>query len=109
LFQEDVPEEFASHILNFISRNKIGPNGVEVSYPLFYLDMLYMHSFVFFSFPYSPNAWCHAFLRYLVSLKNGVTKQNVQETAPVLTSFRKLVTSLLSLGRGELHENQNDP
>jgi hypothetical protein len=60
-------------------------------------------------FPYSPNAWCHAFLRYLVSLKNGVTKQNVQETAPVLTSFRKLVTSLLSLGRGELHENQNDP
>jgi hypothetical protein len=30
-FQEDVPEEFASHILNFISRNKIGPNGVEVS------------------------------------------------------------------------------
>ncbi|EMS52403.1 Protein phosphatase methylesterase 1 [Triticum urartu] len=27
--QEDVPEEFASHILNFISRNKIGPNGVE--------------------------------------------------------------------------------
>lgn len=31
LFQEDVPEEFASHILKFISRNKIGPNGVEVS------------------------------------------------------------------------------
>lgn len=30
-FQEDVPEEFASHILNFISRNKIGPNGVVVS------------------------------------------------------------------------------
>ncbi|KAG8064625.1 hypothetical protein GUJ93_ZPchr0004g38280 [Zizania palustris] len=28
--QEDVPEEFASHILNFISRNKIGPNGVEI-------------------------------------------------------------------------------
>ncbi|CAD6260783.1 unnamed protein product [Miscanthus lutarioriparius] len=27
--QEDVPEEFASHILNFISRNRIGPNGVE--------------------------------------------------------------------------------
>uniref|UniRef100_A0A0E0H1A6 Protein phosphatase methylesterase 1 n=1 Tax=Oryza nivara TaxID=4536 RepID=A0A0E0H1A6_ORYNI len=27
--QEDVPEEFASHILNFIARNKIGPNGVE--------------------------------------------------------------------------------
>ncbi|XP_003579844.2 protein phosphatase methylesterase 1 [Brachypodium distachyon] len=28
--QEDVPEEFASHILTFISRNKIGPNGVEI-------------------------------------------------------------------------------
>jgi protein phosphatase methylesterase 1 len=28
--QEDVPEEFASHILNFISHNKIGPNGVEI-------------------------------------------------------------------------------
>uniref|UniRef100_A0A0E0DEQ0 Protein phosphatase methylesterase 1 n=1 Tax=Oryza meridionalis TaxID=40149 RepID=A0A0E0DEQ0_9ORYZ len=28
--QEDVPEEFASHILNFIARNKIGPNGVEI-------------------------------------------------------------------------------
>ncbi|TVU14245.1 hypothetical protein EJB05_37701 [Eragrostis curvula] len=28
--QEDVPEEFASHILNFISRNKIGPNGIEI-------------------------------------------------------------------------------
>ncbi|PKA57173.1 protein phosphatase methylesterase 1 [Apostasia shenzhenica] len=28
---EDAPEEFASHILNFISRNRIGPNGVEVS------------------------------------------------------------------------------
>ncbi|RLM75334.1 protein phosphatase methylesterase 1 [Panicum miliaceum] len=27
--QEDVPEEFASHILYFISRNKIGPSGVE--------------------------------------------------------------------------------
>ncbi|XP_040378839.1 protein phosphatase methylesterase 1 [Oryza brachyantha] len=28
--QEDVPEEFASYILNFIARNKIGPNGVEI-------------------------------------------------------------------------------
>ncbi|CAM9003561.1 unnamed protein product [Rhodiola kirilowii] len=28
--QEDVPEEFASLILNFISRNRIGPNGVEI-------------------------------------------------------------------------------
>ncbi|THU58949.1 hypothetical protein C4D60_Mb03t19870 [Musa balbisiana] len=29
--QEDVPDEFASLIINFISRNRIGPNGVEVS------------------------------------------------------------------------------
>ncbi|CAL9115341.1 unnamed protein product, partial [Musa acuminata var. zebrina] len=29
--QEDVPEEFASLIINFISRNRIGPNGVEVN------------------------------------------------------------------------------
>ncbi|XP_073013715.1 uncharacterized protein [Typha latifolia] len=28
--QEDVPEEFASLILNFISRNRIGPHGVEI-------------------------------------------------------------------------------
>uniref|UniRef100_A0A7N0RBL7 Protein phosphatase methylesterase 1 n=1 Tax=Kalanchoe fedtschenkoi TaxID=63787 RepID=A0A7N0RBL7_KALFE len=28
--QEDVPEEFASIILNFIARNRIGPNGVEI-------------------------------------------------------------------------------
>lgn len=28
--QEDVPDEFANLVLNFISRNRIGPNGVEV-------------------------------------------------------------------------------
>jgi len=28
--QEDVPDEFASHVLNFISRNRIGPHGVEI-------------------------------------------------------------------------------
>ncbi|CAA0837679.1 esterase/lipase/thioesterase family protein [Striga hermonthica] len=28
--QEDVPEEFADLILNFISRNRIGPHGVEI-------------------------------------------------------------------------------
>ncbi|KAL0326426.1 UNVERIFIED_CONTAM: protein phosphatase methylesterase 1 [Sesamum radiatum] len=28
--QEDVPDEFASLILNFISRNRIGPNGIEI-------------------------------------------------------------------------------
>ncbi|XP_073314369.1 uncharacterized protein [Primulina huaijiensis] len=29
--QEDVPDEFATLVLNFISRNRIGPRGVEVS------------------------------------------------------------------------------
>ncbi|XP_022925364.1 protein phosphatase methylesterase 1 isoform X1 [Cucurbita moschata] len=29
--QEDVPDEFSNLILNFISRNRIGPHGVEVS------------------------------------------------------------------------------
>ncbi|XP_015886161.1 uncharacterized protein LOC107421438 isoform X3 [Ziziphus jujuba] len=28
--QEDVPDEFATLILNFISRNRIGPHGVEI-------------------------------------------------------------------------------
>ncbi|KAL1815576.1 hypothetical protein ACET3Z_018150 [Daucus carota] len=28
--QEDVPDEFATIVLNFISRNRIGPNGVEI-------------------------------------------------------------------------------
>ncbi|QCD91761.1 protein phosphatase methylesterase 1 [Vigna unguiculata] len=28
--QEDVPDEFATLIVNFISRNRIGPHGVEV-------------------------------------------------------------------------------
>ncbi|XP_047175976.1 protein phosphatase methylesterase 1 [Vigna umbellata] len=28
--QEDVPDEFATLIVNFISRNRIGPNGVEI-------------------------------------------------------------------------------
>ncbi|KAF5188476.1 phosphatase methylesterase [Thalictrum thalictroides] len=28
--QEDVPDEFASLVLNFIARNRIGPNGVEI-------------------------------------------------------------------------------
>lgn len=30
MLQEDVPDEFATIVLNFISRNWIGPNGVEV-------------------------------------------------------------------------------
>ncbi|KAJ8618710.1 hypothetical protein MRB53_014896 [Persea americana] len=28
--QEDVPDEFASLVLNFISRNRLGPHGVEI-------------------------------------------------------------------------------
>ncbi|XP_074304975.1 uncharacterized protein LOC141639891 [Silene latifolia] len=28
--QEDVPEEFATLVLNFISRNRIGPHGIEI-------------------------------------------------------------------------------
>lgn len=28
--QEDVPDEFATLVLNFISRNRIGPNGIEI-------------------------------------------------------------------------------
>jgi hypothetical protein len=28
--QEDVPDEFATLVINFISRNQIGPNGVVV-------------------------------------------------------------------------------
>ncbi|KAM0049149.1 putative protein phosphatase methylesterase-1 [Helianthus debilis subsp. tardiflorus] len=28
--QEDVPDEFASLVLNFVSRNRIGPHGVEI-------------------------------------------------------------------------------
>ncbi|KAK1275870.1 hypothetical protein QJS04_geneDACA009919 [Acorus gramineus] len=28
--QEDVPDEFASIVLNFVSRNRIGPHGVEI-------------------------------------------------------------------------------
>ncbi|CAA6667774.1 unnamed protein product [Spirodela intermedia] len=31
--QEDVPEEFASIVLSFISRNRIGPRGVEICLP----------------------------------------------------------------------------
>ena len=30
LLQEDVPDEFATLVLNFISRNRIGPHGIEV-------------------------------------------------------------------------------
>ncbi|KAM3685618.1 hypothetical protein ACJW31_11G132200 [Castanea mollissima] len=29
--KEDVPEEFATLVLNFISRNRIGPHGVDVA------------------------------------------------------------------------------
>lgn len=30
MLQEDAPEEFATLVLNFISRNRIGPHGIEV-------------------------------------------------------------------------------
>lgn len=30
ILQEDVPDEFANLVLNFISRNRIGPHGIEV-------------------------------------------------------------------------------
>ncbi|KAL8161889.1 hypothetical protein V2J09_013378 [Rumex salicifolius] len=33
--QEDVPDEFASLVLNFISRNRIGPHGIEVCFIFF--------------------------------------------------------------------------
>lgn len=52
--QEDVPEEFASIILNFISRNRIGPHGVEVSHwkhamllGLFLSQQIYLDLFLF--------------------------------------------------------------
>ncbi|CAI0556474.1 unnamed protein product [Linum tenue] len=35
--QEDVPDEFSTLIANFISRNRIGPNGVEVSVIPYYV------------------------------------------------------------------------
>ncbi|KAL8125115.1 hypothetical protein AgCh_012696 [Apium graveolens] len=35
--QEDVPDEFAITVLNFISRNRIGPNGVEVGHYFTYI------------------------------------------------------------------------
>ncbi|CAK9185121.1 unnamed protein product, partial [Ilex paraguariensis] len=28
--QEDVPDEFTTHLLSFISRNRIGPHGIEI-------------------------------------------------------------------------------
>jgi len=30
LLQEDTPDEFATLVVNFISRNRIGPHGIEV-------------------------------------------------------------------------------
>lgn len=40
--QEDVPEEFANLVLNFVSRNKIGPHGVEVCLCFEYQLILYL-------------------------------------------------------------------
>ena len=40
MLQEDVPEEFATLVLNFISRNRIGPHGVEVGIHILFLNMI---------------------------------------------------------------------
>ena len=37
MLQEDEPDEFANLIVNFISRNRIGPIGVEVGIHLLLL------------------------------------------------------------------------
>jgi hypothetical protein len=34
--QEDVPDEFATLIINFISRNRIGPHGIVVCFNFFH-------------------------------------------------------------------------
>jgi hypothetical protein len=56
-----VPEEFASHILNFIARNKIGPNGVEVSTALA-LHFSNIYSFTHFSMNLMPVTFLLRFL-----------------------------------------------
>lgn len=57
LLQEDVPDEFASLIINFISRNRIGPNGVEVSNSCdFVWDQIffsYIFKLIHFSFEFA--------------------------------------------------------
>ncbi|KAJ0641194.1 putative protein phosphatase methylesterase-1 [Helianthus annuus] len=45
--QEDVPDEFASLVLNFVSRNRIGPHGVEV---FIYNFSLYITQYIYYSF-----------------------------------------------------------
>lgn len=93
LFQEDVPEEFASHILNFISRNRIGPNGVEVSNDLTFIYLKYICNFSPFSFSLPwPNIWHFTFLRYLGLLKSGSTRHNIQVTVLALAVFRKMMS-----------------
>ncbi|CAN1797705.1 Protein phosphatase methylesterase 1, partial [Linum perenne] len=48
--QEDVPDEFAALIVNFISRNRIGPNGVEVGAVAVLVGCSNLPSYEFFSF-----------------------------------------------------------
>lgn len=38
ILQEDVPDEFATLIVNFISRNRIGPHGVEVGISVLFIS-----------------------------------------------------------------------
>jgi len=45
--QEDVPEEFANLVLNFISRNRIGPHGVEVCFCVVYQYHSFFATLVF--------------------------------------------------------------
>lgn len=45
--QEDVPDEFVSLMLNFISHNRIGPNGIEVSLWNLLLDYFEVSSIIF--------------------------------------------------------------
>lgn len=48
ILQEDVPDEFAALVLNFISRNRIGPHGVEVGdNVIWWSNLTILHSFAF--------------------------------------------------------------
>lgn len=42
-----MPDEFVSLILNFISHNRIGPNGIEVSLWNLLLDYFEVSSIIF--------------------------------------------------------------
>lgn len=46
VLQEDVPDEFATLIVNFISRNRIGPHGIEVGVYIYGLLKEYFNGLV---------------------------------------------------------------